>query len=316
MRIWLRRAVLLLLAVVTVGYLALLRPDLPYDELERRYANAASRWQDLPNGIRMHYRDQGSPNGRVLLLVHGYSASLHTWEPWVARLGDRYRLVTIDLPGHGLTRTGTDYMATIGQYVADVDAFLSARNLDRVTIVGSSMGGAVAWNYTLAHPERIEALVLVSASGWPGASSDRGLLFSLLRHPVPRALLIDLDSTGLVRDGLRSAFVDPAFADEPMVERYVELGRAPGHREILIQLSDRDARSDATKDKLAAVRVPTLVLQGAQDRLVPAAHARLFAEAIPGAELVVWEDDGHIPMEEHPDRSATAVATFLGRISF
>jgi pimeloyl-ACP methyl ester carboxylesterase len=313
MRTWLRRTILLVLVVLTIGYLALRRPDIPYEDLERRYANAASRYQELPNGVRMHYRDQGNPGGRVLLLVHGYSASLHTWEPWVERLGDRYRLVTIDLPGHGLTRAGDDYAATIGQYVDDIEAFAAARKLDRVTIVGSSMGGAVAWHYALEHPERTEALVLVAASGWPGAGHDPGLIFSLLQYPMARALLIDLDSTDIVRDGLRSAFVDPALADEPMVQRYVELGRAPGHREILIQMSNRDARSDATKERLGAVRVPTLVLQGAQDRLVPAAHARLFADAIAGSELVVWEDDGHLPMEEHPDRSAAAVAAFLGR---
>lgn len=298
------------------GWLALRRADIPYAVLERTYANADSRYVDLPGGVRMHFRDQGARDGATVLLLHGYSASLHAWEPWVARLGDRLRLVTIDFPGHGLTRARAGYRAAIEQYVADVEAFAQTQHLTRFTLVGSSMGGNVAWEYTLAHPERVEALVLVGASGWPdpGAGAQGPLVFALLRRPALRPILRDLDGTRLIRQGLEAAFADRGLVDDAMVGRYTDLARAPGHRDILLDMGDRSARQQATNERLAAIRVPTLILQGEQDRLVPPADARRFAAAIAGSQLVSWPDDGHLPMEEHPARSAEAVAAFLASV--
>jgi pimeloyl-ACP methyl ester carboxylesterase len=127
-------------------------------------------------------------------------------------------------------------------------------------------------------------------------------------------MLRDLDGTRLVRQGLEAAFADPRRVDDAMVRRYTELARAPGHRDILLDMGDRRARQQATNERLAAIRVPTLILQGEQDRLVPAEHARRFAAAITGSKLVLWPDDGHLPMEEHPDRSAEAIASFLASV--
>jgi pimeloyl-ACP methyl ester carboxylesterase len=314
-KLWIGLGTFVALAAVVLvgGWVALRRGDIPYAVLERTYGDTQSRYVDLPGRVHMHFRDQGARDGAPLVLLHGYAASLHAWEPWVARLGDRLRLVTIDLPGHGLTRVPPGYRASIEQYVAEVEEFARARQLARFTVVGSSMGGNVAWQYALAHPERVEALVLVDASGWPdaGAGAHGSFVFTLLRVPVLRLMLRDLDGTRLVRQGLEAAFADPRRVDDAMVRRYTELARAPGHRDILLDMGDRHARQQATNERLAAIRVPTLILQGEQDRLVPAEHARRFAAAITGSKLVLWPDDGHLPMEEHPDRSAEVVASFL-----
>jgi pimeloyl-ACP methyl ester carboxylesterase len=306
---------LLFLAVLGVGgYFALRRGDVPYASLEQSYANAKSRYAELPGGVRMHYRDQGSRTGPALLLVHGYSASLHAWEPWVERLGDRYRMISIDLPGHGLTSAPSNYQASIEQYVRDVEAFAQTQGLSRFTLVGSSMGGHVAWEYALAHPDRLDALALVDASGWPDArGSNPALIFTLLRNPIARPILRDLDNTSLVQQGLRAAFADPNSVDDAMVRRYVQMARAPGHRDILIQMSDTSGRRPASRERLAQIRAPTLILHGERDNLVPVQHGRMFAAAIPGSELIIWPDEGHVPMEEHPDRSAEAASNFLSR---
>jgi pimeloyl-ACP methyl ester carboxylesterase len=304
--------------VATAGYFALRRPDIPLATLERTYANAQSRYVDLPGGVRMHYRDEGKRDGPIVLLVHGFSASLHTWAPWVERLGDRYRMVSLDLPGHGLTSAPANYRATIPHYVEEVEAFARAQNLASFTIVGNSMGGNVAWEYTLAHPERVEALVLVDSSGWEetrAGLADDPPIFRLLRNPVLGPLMRDLDNSRLARQGLRASFNNPDFADDAMLARYIELARAPGHRDILLQLTlGFRQRRYATNELLGRIRAPTLILQGERDNLVPPDHARKFAAAIPGSELVTWADEGHIPMEEHPDRSAQVLADFLRRV--
>src|SRR5262245_48825341 len=124
---WLIRALLIIVGLAVVvcvgGYFVLKRDDIPYAELAARYGNAESRYVDLPSGIRMHYRDEGQSTAPVILLVHGYSASLHTWEGWVPRLSEDYRVISIDLPGHGLTQTPQGYRASIEAFRDAVDEF-------------------------------------------------------------------------------------------------------------------------------------------------------------------------------------------------
>lgn len=304
------------------GYFVLKRPDIPYETLAATYESSASRYVDLPDGVRMHYRDQGQ--GPVLLLIHGFSASLHTWEPWVERLatGDArlsdYRVISIDLPGHGLTRAPAGYQASIEAFRDVVAQFVASQNLQTFALAGSSMGGNVAWEYALAHPDQVQALILVDASGWPETRedmSDEPPVFRLLRNPVLGPLLRDLDSTRLIRGGLEASFGDPALVDDAMVARYADLARAPGHRDILLQMTlGFHERNFATNERLAALRMPVLVLSGDQDVIVPTDHARLFNQAIAGSELVLFEGIGHIPQEEAADQSAMAVHEFLYRV--
>lgn len=306
----------LAIAAVGAGYLFLKRADLSYETLEATYALPGSQYIDLDNGVRAHFVESGPPQAPVLLLVHGFSASIHTWEPWAQRLSDAYRLVRLDLPGHGLTRAPEGYQATIAGFVDEVERFAAALELETFTIAGSSMGGNVAWEYALAHPERVEGLVLIAASGWPEtrAGLDRDPpIFQLLRNPVLGPLMRDLDNTALARQGLRASFANPAMADEAMVRRYVALARAPGHRDILLQLTlGFRQRNYATAERLAPLEgLPVLVLHGAQDNLVPAAHAQQFVQAIPQAELQVWEGVGHIPQEEAAEDSAARLRAFL-----
>lgn len=312
-------AIVGLAALVGAGaYFALKRPDIPYETLAAQYESAASRYVDLPGGVRMHYRDEGQPNGPPLLLIHGFSASLHTWEPWVARLGDEYRIISLDLPGHGLTRAPAGYQASIEVYRDLVNEFARSQGLTRFALAGSSMGGNVAWEYALAHPDQVQALILVDASGWEDTrteATEEPQVFKLLRNPTLGPIMIQLDSTRLVRDGLRASFANPALVDDTMLNRYVQLARAPGHREILLQMTlNYRARHYATQERLAELSAPTLVLTGDTDRLVPPEHAQQFDDAIPNSELITFENTGHIPQEEKPDESATAVQEFLYRV--
>lgn len=316
---WLLGIVLALVGLVAIvggiGYFVLKRDDIPYPTLAAKYESAASRYVDLPGNVRMHYRDEGSrdADAPTLLLIHGFSASLHTWEPWVQRLGDTYRIVSLDLPGHGLTSAPAGYQANIEAYRDVVEAFVRAQQLERFILAGSSMGGNVAWQYALAYPGRVEGLILVGASGWEDAryaSGDEPPVFRLLRSPIG-PLLMQLDSTRLVRQGLEASFYDPAFVDDAMVTRYAELARAPGHRDMLLQITT-GRRTFATPEMLQPLAsIPVLVLHGDTDRLVPPEHGQNFANAVSSATLVMYENTGHIPQEEIADRSAADVRAFV-----
>lgn len=309
--------IVVIVAVLLVGgWLALRRPDIPWPALQAKYANSASRYMDLPGGLKVHYRDQGRRDGPTIVMVHGFAASLHTWEPWVQRLGSRYRIITLDLPGFGLTSAPEGYTLTRSGFVDVVDGVTTKLGVTKFVLVGNSMGGGVAWNYALKHPGKLQGLVLVDAAGWPQQRADGKegpFIFKVLRNPVGRALIGDLDTTAMTRAGLKDAFAPtPQMVDDAMVARYVEMSRAPGHRDIILNLMGGfDPADAATKAKLSAIAVPTLVMHGDTDKLIPVSHAALFGDAIPGSTVIVYPGVGHVPMEQIADRSAADLDAWL-----
>jgi pimeloyl-ACP methyl ester carboxylesterase len=309
---WLVLAVVVLLVA---AYLALRRGDIPYAKLEAKYAAPTSHFLDLPGGLHVHYRDEGAPSGPVLVLVHGYSASAADWDSWAARLGDTYRIIALDLPGHGLTRTPKDYEASTDGFVGVVDGLAKALALPTFVIAGNSMGGGVAWNYALAHPERVSGLVLVDAVGWPAKPQAEGdqkgaFIFKLLANPIARPIIKNLDNTAFAKQGLESAFVDKTLVTPALVKRYTDLTRAPGHRDILLKI-DQAPHNVATNDRLSAIQVPTLIMFGEEDHLIPAEDGKKFAAAIPGSTLILYPGVGHVPMEQIPDKSAADLRAWL-----
>lgn len=307
---------LLLLSLAALWLTACTARDIPYAKLEAKYASPASQFMDLPGDLRVHYRDQGPRDAPVVVLVHGFAASLHAWEPWVARLPD-YRVVTLDLPGHGLTRAPDDFAPSTDRSVAVVDQVAARLGLPPFVLGGNSMGGGVAWNYALKHPDRLRGLVLVDAAGWPMPGERREgspLVFKLLANPVGRTMLRNVDPALMAEKGLKQAYLDESLVTPELVTRYVELARAPGHRAILTGGRGGRAASTVTPDTFRAIKVPTLVMTGEQDSIIPAAHSRGLAGAIPGAVLVTYPDGGHVPMEQLPDRSAADLRKFLATL--
>lgn len=315
----LRSMRLILLGLTALCLSACVASDIPYEELEARYGNAASRYLQLSNGLRVHYRDEGRRDAEVtLVMVHGFAASLHAWEPWVARLEGDYRLVSLDLPGHGLTRAPEGYQSSPEGQVAVVDALAAELGLPSFVLAGNSMGGSVAWRYALANPEKVRGLVLVNAAGWPAAAEGEGdsrpMVFKLLENPLGRSLLRNLDPRPLAGRGLRQAYGDETLVTPELVDRYVELARAPGHRAILTDPRRRSAAAPVTPETFAAIQVPTLVMVGALDQVIPAERGAGFAQGISGARLITYADGGHVPMEQLPDRTAEDLRAFVASL--
>jgi pimeloyl-ACP methyl ester carboxylesterase len=300
-------------AGLAVAVLFLWRPDIPFAKLEAKYANAQSRFMDLPGGLRIHYRDQGARDGPPIVMIHGYSASLHAWEPWIARLGDRYRIVTLDLPGHGLTRAPSTYVASLDRYAEVVDTVAERLKLGPYVAVGNSMGGGVAWTLALHHPDHLRGLVLVDSVGWPAPKGEDGsssLVYKVLSSPIGLWALKNLDTRWYAAGGLRSAYVDPALATPALIDRYIDLSRAPGHRAILLNVGASPG-APVTAETLKQIRTPTLVMHGEADAIIPLAIGQALAAAIPGARLVTYPGVGHVPMEQSPDLTAHDLRAFL-----
>ncbi len=242
---------------------------------------------ELSPGFTVHLRDEGPRDAPALLLLHGSNASLHTWEPWVERLSGDYRIITLDLQGHGLTGPTPTGCYTGTCMAETVEAVRAHLGLERMAIGGNSMGGGVAIRYALAHPERVTALILVDSAG---ARIDSGR-----RPPI----------------GFRTSVKTAATPEK--VDRYWELLRYPGNRRATIERFSAP-REPLTPDGLKPLdEIPTLILWGREDQLFPPSAAEWFKQAIPSADLVILDGVGHIPQEEAPDESAGAVKAFMMR---
>ena len=313
--------IVFLIAVVAIAYAVLQRPDMPYETLEARYAAPTSHFVDLPSGIRAHYRDDGDPGAPTVLLVHGFGDSFLSWARWIDILSRNFRVVTVDVPGHGLTRAPESWTPAAAAQVAFIEEFAATTKLPAFAIAGNSMGGTIAWRTTLAHPERIRALVLIDAGGFPNEKqAEQPWAFQLLGTPVGRWALEHLETHAITKASLQNSLLNNPLVTDDFVTRWIDVQRAPGHRRILMWTPSAEGASGAafkftTADpaQLSAIRVPTLVLWGEKDPLIEPASARKFGAAIPGATVIIYPNVGHMPQLESPDQSAADVKAFLKR---
>ena len=229
----LRIFLLVFTALALAAYL-LRTPDADRDAALAKYAPAPSQFVESPDGLAVHYRDQGNRDGVPIVLLHGTAASLHAWEPLVAALERDYRLITLTLPGHGLTGPHPRDDYSFAGMADAIDLVTDELALERFVLGGNSMGGWLAWRYALAHPDRIEALLLLDPAGAPlRAGEDDPPLnigFKLLGSPVGRFLLEHYAPRFLVRQSLLQSVSVEAVATEDAVDRYWTLLRLPGNR--------------------------------------------------------------------------------------
>lgn len=305
-----------IIVAIVAAFLLLRTPDTDRDAMIAKYGGPNVTFAAGPAGQRVHYRDQGNRAGPTIVLVHGANASLHTWEPLVKRLGGTYRIVTLDLPGHGLTGSTPDTDYSAEGMIDAIDVVAAKLGLERFTLGGNSMGGWVAWRYALARPERIDALLLIDAAGMPLRKGEKApesnVGFRILKYPFGRWLATQITPRMLVEASLRGSVEKQEIVDDAMIDRYWELLRFPGNREATV-LRARMDREPAMAERVGDIAAPTLILFGDRDRLINPTAAQTFHERIAGSEVVLEKGIGHLPMEEAPDETAAAIADFLKR---
>ena len=300
-----------IVALLVAAFLWFRTPDTDIAAMHAKYGGPTSQFVDIGGGLTVHLRDTGPRGGPALMLIHGSNASLHTWEPWAERLGKTYRIIRMDLPGHGLTGASPTRDYSPAGFADVVERIRVKLGVDHMVLAGNSMGGGVAWHYALAHPEHVRALVLVDSAGQPDPSNSKPpLAFRIARVPVLRNLAAAITPRSLIADSLPGVFGDPKLATPAMVDRYWELLRYPGNRAATL---DRFALTpdSATDAQLSALKLPVLILWGEKDRLIPLSSGQWLHAHIPGSQLIVYSGTGHLPMEERPDESARDVARFL-----
>jgi pimeloyl-ACP methyl ester carboxylesterase len=276
-----------------------------------RFMLPTDRMVVLPGEFQVRLREQGPPESEVLLLLHGSGSSLETWDSLSALFAGRYRLLAIDLPGHGLTGPDPQRDYSPARFAEVLDAVLDSVGVRSATIVGNSMGGWVAWNYARLRPTRVHRLVLIDAYGAPNQARVRlPFAFRLARWPIARNALLVCTPRSSVRSSLMQSVADPASIDDATVERTWLLLRRAGNR---LAMLDHFAtlQPNATADEMLAIRAPTLIVWGRRDQLIPWQNGAWFPEHIPDAKLVVLEEVGHLAMEESPWLVFEALSSFI-----
>lgn len=296
-------ATLLLLVAVLLYWLW--TPDRSRASLEAKYLVAPTDMVDLA-GWRLHVRDTGPKTAPAVILLHGFGASLHTWEVWSQALAADHRVIRFDLPGSGLSWPDPAGDYTDVRTMQLLIALMDQRGVPRASLVGNSIGGRIAWRFAAAHPERVDKLVLVSPDGFASPGFEYGrppalpFVLKAMRYALPAPVL---------RMNLAPAYADPAVLTDSLASRYHALMLAPGARDALLARMAQTVLVDPLP-LLRTIEAPTLLLWGERDAMIPFANSADYLKAIPGSRLVALPGVGHLPQEEAPG-SVGAVREFL-----
>lgn len=299
---------LLIALAIGVGIGLSWAPDIPVDRLKAKWAPAPSAFIEVA-GLSVHVRDEGSAQAPVVLLLHGTSASLHTWEGWAAALQDAYRVVSVDLPGFGLSDAFSDGDFSVAHYSAFLAELMAVLKIERAHVVGNSFGGQLAWQFALDQPDKVHSLTLIDASGYPRQSTSVPLGFRLASEPVLNRLTANFLPRALIKSSVQNVYGDPDKVTPALIDRYYELARRAGNRAALQQRFGQYEQG-VEPARIRSISAPSLILWGALDGLIPPSHGRRFHTDIAGSQLVVFAHLGHVPQEEDPAATVAAFRAF------
>jgi pimeloyl-ACP methyl ester carboxylesterase len=306
--------ILIAWAVLTGIYVAVSwAPERSVEDLQVRWGRAPSAFLNVA-GMKVHLRDEGprdDPN--PIVLMHGTISSLHTWDGWAEALTGQRRVIRFDLAGFGLTGPSPDGIYSEASDVRLVIAILDALGIARCVLGGNSLGGGIACRTALAHPSRVERLILVDADGYPTRPKSMPIAFLFGRMPMIDWMLRNTFPPGIVKQGLRNVFGNASRVTPELVIRTRELTERKGNRRALIERGRQWLRRPTDlAPRMAELKLPTLIIWGGRDRLIPPDTAERFHHDIAGSTLVIFDDLGHLPQEEDPVRTVAAVKQFLG----
>lgn len=318
----------LALAALCVGAW-LYQPELTRQELMPELGDMDSKFVNLSSGASMHYRDQGNPSAPALVMIHGGFGSLQNWEGWVAPLSSQYRLISMDLLGHGLTGASPARLYARSHQRDAIAELLQKLGVSQYAVAGNSFGGGIALELALTYPDRVKALILIDSEGLPNKEDGYDAsMFSKDNAVTPtdpsftqlawhERLAPRFVGSNVVRSALKAMFHNQDLVTDELVQQFSQALRHEGNGEAQVLMFRQNLYEIAQNgpqdllDKLKQLRMPTLILQGEQDTLVPMAVAKRFDQEIPDSTLAVIQGAGHVPMLEKPLKSAERVRSFL-----
>lgn len=312
------KAVLVLLLLLAGILVLSYRSDLDVDELVDKYSDEYSHFLEI-DSVKVHVKVKGE--GEPIFLIHGSFSSLHTWEAWEKELSPYFMTVSMDLPGHGLTgpdpekRYGTEDYASLVFKIAD------QLGIGEFHVAGNSMGGGVALKMASDQPDRILTLNLIDSSGANlrvdqnkndkarQNNSSGALIFKIANHPILNKLMLKCTPEFVFKLNLKQVYYDDSKIREEQVKRYYELMRREGNRKATL---DRLTTRKPYQVEFNRLNMPVLIMWGAEDKWIPLSQGEKLNTMIPGSILKIFDQAGHVPMEEIPTETVVEYLSFLG----
>jgi pimeloyl-ACP methyl ester carboxylesterase len=260
--------------------------------LEARYVAPTDQFIDV-DGLRVRVRAEGPTDAPALVLLHGFTFSLESFDGWAETLSKTRRVIRYDLAGHGLTGPDAQKRYAIAERVAFHDKVMNALGVAKADFAGNSLGGLIAWRYAAAHPERVGRLILIDAGGY----SINGVGDAPVEAPAPmKAFLLTAPAAG-VAAAFGAIYSDDTKITQQRLALARDMMRRRGNGRAAIEHIEEFTLPDPADD-LAKIVSPTLILWGEADALIPLDHAQKFDGAIADSILITYPGVGHAPQEE------------------
>jgi len=300
---------LILLVIISGLIFAIAQKDIPREKLKVKYANSASSFMPLMD-MQVHYRDEGnSADSLPIILIHGTSSSLNTWDSLVSLLPKNKRVIRLDLPAFGLTGPNKENKYSYPFYSEFINAFLNKLQVKQCIIAGNSLGGGIAWHFAVDYPKKVYKLILIDASGYPKKNEAGSLGFKIAKIPVINNLLLFVTPRSLVKKSLEAVYVNKSLVTEALITQYYELLLSEGNRKAALSIFKHEFKQETSRIK--EIQQPTLIIFGEKDELISSDNAYLFEKDIKGSKAVLIKNVGHVPMEEAPLATATIINDFI-----
>ena len=311
-----------LLLLLTIGVLTYtgIYFDIPREKLEIKYATGASQFLDLPDGARIHFRDEGEVNKPVIILLHGFNGSLLNFERLVPLLANDFRLVSLDLPGFGLTGAIPSGNYTTNSYMDTVTSITNYLGINKFSIAGNSMGGGVAWRYAIEYPNKVEGLILLASSGvmtredrdrFEQRKDNSPIVWRLMGSSIIKKSLIYYTPKFFATQGLKTSVFNQELATEEYARQFHDLILLEGSRKAILSMGFGSRDRMYGPEIFKKIAAPTLVIHGKEDNIIGVESSESFEKNIKHVEVKVYLETGHLPMYEDPKRTANDIIKFL-----
>ncbi len=279
--------------------------------LRAKYGSTSSKFITLPNGTNTHLRDEGNLEAPTIVFVHGHSEDLHTWDKLMKNLERKYRIVRYDLRRHGLTGPAPDNEYKIENYVSDLSMLVDHLEIETFVLLGHSMGGRISLKYSMANPERVNGLILLSASGAPREEkTSPPMALRLMKNPFGRALIKRIWSPNLAKKSLMDMVHDESLITDYEVERMWDFSRYPGNMEAMFREFSNNWPDFKSKD-FENFAIKTLLIWGKEDTVCPTSMGEWYHAHLQNSAMVQVPKIGHNPQFECPDTISDEILPWM-----
>ena len=276
-----------------------------------KYGSPPSQFITLSSGAIVHLRDEGDSEAPPIVLVHGHSEDLHTWNQLAKHLVESFRVIRFDLRRHGLTGPATDNEYRIENYVSDLSMVIEHLGIDRFILVGHSMGGRISVKYTMGSPERVSSLILISASGAPRKeNTPQPMALRLMRNPLGRFLVKRIWSRNMAKKSLVDMVFDESSITDEEIDRMWELSKYPGSMDAMFR-EFAETWGDFNPSEMGGITTNALLIWGEGDTICPESMGEWYDSHLPNSTMIRLPNIGHNPHFECPGRCFDEISSWL-----